>query len=151
MHKPDQTAHDSLLAPRIARRRRASTRGGAIPATRNTRTAISRKALTARATVTARHKAAAPACLARRPIQQPMPPTHAKLTIELRYAATVASAHRPVSAECARGERRRANAHVHHAALQTSDAIIKNPAIAYASRSECQHPEGLMYCIPEAT
>ncbi len=39
---------------------------------------------------------------------------------------------------------------VHHAALQRARLIIKTPAIAYASCSEHQHPETLMYCIPEA-
>ncbi len=46
------------------------------------RTALSRKALTARTRVTARHFAPAPARPASRPIHQPMPPSHAKLPIE---------------------------------------------------------------------
>jgi hypothetical protein len=94
---------------------------------RKTRTALSRKALTDRTRVTARHKAAAPACLAPRPIQQPMPPTQAKLPIEPRYAAKSASTHRRVSAECARVERRRAAAHVYYAALQRANLQSRTP------------------------
>ncbi len=93
---------------------------------RKTRTALGRNALTARTRMTAPQGCRSGMPRAR-PIQQPMPPTKAQLPIETRYAAKVAGAHRRVSAECARGERRRAAAHVYYATLQRAKLQSRTP------------------------
>jgi hypothetical protein len=81
LHTPNRTE------PRITPCSRRASPAGAVPNPRRrfprkTRTALSGKVLSARTRVPARHKAAAPACLAPRRMHQPMPATQARLPIE---------------------------------------------------------------------
>jgi hypothetical protein len=146
---PNQTAHH--LPPRAAHRAPAPclTRGGAL---RKTRTALSRQALSARTGVTARHKVAAPACLAPGRIHQPVPPTQARLPIERGM-------HQRLMGRTAEFS---LNSHMVNVAVlslikkyTTPPCNVRQyhqgPNDAYASCSERQHPEAEMQCIPEAT